>query len=269
MHRAVSRRNAQAAAEARCWPQDGRHAVRDSRPAASRRRAGVGAFVGQRREGRDLGAGRAPALPAYADRQRRTRRRARAQCAGRAASRLRPSQPVAATSRVPTAAPRRDRHARRRSARPRRSDVSISACSSACTRPRCRFGRLISACRGNAPSTAMPASASARRTRSSCRGLATRLSTTPARRTPARKSRSPAAIAAAVCACPDGSITSTTGQSSIAAISAVAPVPETPRVGDAVEQSHRAFGEHDIGAACRARDESCDRRACSSPSYRC
>ena len=42
----------------------------------------------------------------------------------------------------------------------------------------------------------MPAPSIARRMRSSCRGLATRLSTTPASRTPFRKSRRPAATGA-------------------------------------------------------------------------
>ena len=103
-------------------------------------------------------------------------------------------------------------------------------CSSACTRPRCRSGSATDCCRGSAPSTRMPAASMPARASASWRGLATRLSTTPASATSLRSVAKPSAVAAADCACPDMSSTSTTGQPARAAISALAPVPVSPDV---------------------------------------
>jgi WS/DGAT/MGAT family acyltransferase len=83
--------------------------------------------------------------------------------------------------------------------------------------------------RGSAPSTGNPTSTTAARSTSSCRGLPTRLRTTPATRTAGSKERNPCSSAARLRDCPRTSTTSTTGAPSSPATCAVDPAPSCSR----------------------------------------
>ena len=114
---------------------------------------------------------------------------------------------------------------RRRRRRARRAGPRDRPVSPACTSPRWRSGSAMSAWRGSAPSTGRP-SAVDRLGGEPPMALAADLVEHDARRRGCadRSARSPCAIAAADCACPDTSSTSITGRPSTRATSAEAPV---------------------------------------------
>ena len=99
----------------------------------------------------------------------------------------------------------------------------------------------------------------ARSTEARWRSLPTRLSTMPAMRTRGSKLAKPSTDAAADCACPATSRTSSTGRRRWTASSAAAPSPIAPLAG-AIEQAHGGFDDQEIGAGRRLIGDAVEQR---------